>query len=271
MKSISEIMAKAFPAMPQDDDAFEPYAYLRRKAERWNSMPGNLTGVNCPLCLNRGYFMRIEDGPFGPVEALEECRCMTARRGLERVERSGLGPALKTCRFDSFIVRERWQAEALEKARRYASDSSDAWFFMGGAVGSGKTHLCTAICRRLIAKMPVLYAIWPEELQALKATRFDEEEYSERMHRLMDIDLLYLDDFLKVAGGRSPTPTDIVIAHELLNHRYAARKRTIISSERLLDEIIGIDEATGGRILERCGEYAVNISRGHEKDWRMKA
>lgn len=269
MKTAAEIMRAAFP-WAEDSSEFDLLAWMRRKAGRYNAQAGSLSGVDCPHCLNRGNFLRIVEGPDGPAEALEECRCMVARRGMARVEKSGLGPALRACRFDNFCATEPWQAGALETAKRYTLDGTDAWLFMGGAVGAGKTHLCTAVCRKLLLKMPMLYAIWPEELRALKATRFDEDEYAPRMRRLMDIELLYLDDFFKVAGGKAPTPTDIQIAHELINHRYAARKKTIISSERLLGEIINIDAATGGRVMERCGEYVVNIARGAEKDYRRK-
>lgn len=270
MQTAAEIMRRAFPDSEDGGEAFDVREWLTRKAERYNATAGKLTGVNCPDCLNRGNYMRVVDGPYGPGEALEECRCMVARRAVERVERSGLGPALRACRFDNYEAREGWQREALETAKRYTLDETGAWLFMGGAVGAGKTHLCTAVCRKMLIKMPVLYAIWPEEIQALKATRFDEDEYAPRMRRLMDIELLYLDDFFKVSAGKDPTATDIQIAHELLNHRYAARKRTIISSERLLDEIMTIDAATGGRIKERCGGFVVDIRRGIEKDWRRR-
>jgi DNA replication protein DnaC len=90
------------------------------------------------------------------------------------------------------------------------------------------------------------------------------------MQWLKEVDLLYLDDFLKITAGKEPSAADIRIAHELLNHRYVARKRTIISSERYLNEIIDIDQATGGRIAERARGYTLNLQRTKAKDYRMK-
>ena len=90
------------------------------------------------------------------------------------------------------------------------------------------------------------------------------------MQWLMNVDLLYLDDFLKIAAGKEPSAADVRIAHELLNHRYVARKKTIISSERYLTEIADIDQAIGGRIAERAVGYTLNLSRARGKDYRMK-
>ena len=274
MQSLQEILTETHPdlaALMKPDAPFDLAAYMRRNCERWNRTEGRLGGLDCPECKNRGYFMVVVDGPNGPSEGMQECRCMAVRRSLERIERSGMATALKTCRFDTYQAREGWQIEAMETAKRYSKDSGEWWLFMGGAIGSGKTHLCTAVCRQLILRMPVLYAIWPEELQTLKATRFDEGEYTARMRRLMDVELLYLDDFLKVCRGQAPTATDVQIAHELINHRYATHRKTIISSERTLDEIVEIDQATGGRIMERCGEYVVDIGRDERRDWRQRA
>lgn len=250
---------------------FDLAAWERKKAERYNRSRGSLTGIDCDKCLNRGDYMRIEEAEDGGVnEVYDACECMAARRSLDRLRRSGLEEGVKRCRMDNYRADEEWQRRVLETAERYIEDAEGAWFFIGGAVGAGKTHICTAICGEYLMRMPVQYAIWPEELQKLKATQFDDEEYSPRMQWLKEVDLLYLDDFLKITAGKEPSAADIRIAHELLNHRYVARKRTIISSERYLNEIIDIDQATGGRIAERARGYTINLQRTKAKDYRMK-
>ena len=50
---------------------------------------------------------------------------------------------------------------------------------------------------------------------------------------------------------------DINLAYQLLNERYNTRRRTIISSERSIEDILRIDEAVGGRIFELAREYCV--------------
>lgn len=227
--------------------------------------------MDCEKCLNRGNFMRITVTESGGItEDYDVCECMAARQSMERLKKSGLEEGMKRCRLDNYRTDEPWQKRMLETAERYVADEDGAWFFIGGAVGAGKTHICTAICGEYLMRMPVQYAIWPEELQKLKATQFDDEEYSPRMRQLMNVDLLFLDDFFKITAGKDPSATDIRIAHELLNHRYVARKRTIISSERYLSEIVDIDQATGGRIAERAKGYTLNLQRAKAKDYRMK-
>lgn len=249
---------------------FDLVSYEQLKADRYNCRRGVLVGLECAKCLNRGDFMRIQAGEDGIAEVYEPCECMAARQSMERLKRSGLEEGVKRCRLDNYRAGEEWQRLVLEAAQRYIADDAGAWFFIGGAVGAGKTHICTAICGEYLMRMPVMYAIWPEELQRLKATQFDDEEYSPRMRALMDVDLLFLDDFFKITAGKEPSAADIRIAHELLNHRYVARKQTIISSERYLSEIIDIDQATGGRIAERARGYTLNLQRTKEKDYRMR-
>lgn len=252
-------------------DGFDLIDWEQRKADRYNRSRGTLTGIDCGECLNRGNYLRITvNERDGVSEDYEPCRCMAARRSMDRLRQSGLEEGVRRCRLDNFRVEEEWQRRVLRTAEEYIEDADGAWFFIGGAVGAGKTHICTAICGEYLMRMPVMYAIWPEELQRLKATQFDDEEYSPRMRSLMNVDLLFLDDFLKITAGKEPSATDIRIAHELLNHRYVARKRTIISSERYLSEIVDIDQATGGRIAERAKGYTLNLQRAKAKDYRMK-
>lgn len=251
-------------------DTFDLAAYEQKRADRYNASRGRMDEIDCPKCLNRGDFMRIERDEMGFVEVYDPCECMVKRRSMIRLRASGLEEGIKRCRLDNYRACEPWQETVLETARRYVDDDGEAWFFIGGAVGAGKTHICTAICGEHLDRMPVQYAIWPEELQALKATQFDNDEYSPRMRWLMNVDLLYLDDFLKISAGKEPSATDVRIAHELLNHRYVARKKTIISSERYLAEIADIDQAIGGRIAERAKGYTLNLQRAKGKDYRMK-
>lgn len=259
-----------FETLGRKMENFDAGAWEQKNADRYNASRGALKDMDCPKCLNRGNFMRIERTETGFNEVYNPCECMVKRLSLARLRRSGLEEGVKRCRFDNYRASEAWQETVLDAARRYVAEDGDAWFFVGGAVGAGKTHICTAICGDLMERMPVQYAVWPEELQKLKATQFDADEYSPRMQQLMNVDLLYLDDFLKIAAGKEPSAADVRIAHELLNHRYVARKKTIISSERYLGEIADIDQAIGGRIAERAKGYTLNLQRTRSKDYRMK-
>ena len=134
-----------------------------------------------------------------------------------------------------------------------------------GKGGSAKTQICTAICSRLMEQNKnVRYMLWRDETVLLKALTTDGEEYQSRIRPFKSVPVLYIDDFLK--GGH--TDADIRLAFEILNSRYNdSRLRTIISSELTLFEILGLDEAVGGRIYERSRGYVLEAPR---ENWRLK-
>ena len=92
----------------------------------------------------------------------------------------------------------------------------------------------------------------------------DGEEYQSRIRPFKTVPVLYIDDFLK--GGH--TEADLRLAFEILNARYNdSSLRTIISSEMSLFDVLGLDEATGGRIYERAKGYVIEAPK---ENWRLK-
>ena len=257
-----------------------PMELEQRKCAAYNRTPGNLhesDGYDCPECLNRGEFHYVVEG-FGGMPTLysRPCKCQQARLSLQRMWKSGLGDVLKECTFDSYIATEPWQQNLKAKAMQFIQDDNARWFFVGGASGGGKTHLCTAICAHYLKDRQVHYMLWEEELKRLNAVVNDDEEYGRRMDFLKSVDVLYIDDFLKPVyrdGGEMlpPTPGDMRRAYELLNHRYIERSITIISSERYSAEIVDLDQATGGRIVQRARGYVLNVQRDPRRNYRTKA
>lgn len=165
----------------------------------------------------------------------------------------------------------------LDTALQYVADGvkDGKWFFANGAVGSGKTHICTAIAAKLLYQMPVIYMTWPEVNDKIKAVVNDPEEYARIINPLKNVDVLYIDDLFKPAIGRDgqpepPTPADIRRTYEIINHRYINRMPTIISSERYDSELVDIDEAIGSRIIEMSKGYCLTIERGAGKNHRME-
>lgn len=107
----------------------------------------------------------------------------------------------------------------------------------------------------------------------LKGLINNPEEYNTALMELKTVDVLYIDDFLKVPIGcesNKPTPADLSLALEIIDFRYDTRKPTILSSEWSTSDIISFDEALGGRIYEMAGEYVLNIKRDKTRNMRMK-
>lgn len=219
-----------------------------------------LGGIDCPLCGNKGYVVTTEDGMLKS----RECSCMETRRSMKNIRESGLSDMLDRYTFPNFHIPDERRARIKQAALAFC-DAKAGWFYISGKPGSGKTHICTAICGELIRRgAPVLYSLWRDEATRLKSQVTDSDEYQPRIEKLKNISVLYLDDFLK---GRV-TDADLNLAFEILNYRYNdSRKRTIISSERTMTDILDLDEALGGRIYERARGYTLAAPNS---DWRLK-
>lgn len=239
------------------------------KVDAINETVGELGCFDCTVCKNKGYVAVLQDD--GSV-VCRECECMPRRRSLRQIEKSGLRPTLDIYTFDTYETPKPWQTKAKADAKKYLTDADGKWFLACGSVGSGKTHLCTAICGELLkAGIGVRYMLWRDEVGRLKACVNDNDEYNRLIKPLKKTRVLYIDDFFKTERGVKPTSADINIAFEILNSRYADRELiTIISTEKSPEELLDIDEAVGSRVYERSRDYVVRIE-GEGKNWRLRA
>lgn len=225
-----------------------------------NGITGDLGELDCPKCKNRGW-IAYNDGD-GIV--YEKCDCMPRRAALKRIRESGLSALLEDYRLDNYETPEPWQQSALTKARQYAENPGKSWFYIYGLPGTGKSHLCTAVCGALLeAGQAVRYMLWRDESRDLKAIVNDSAAYNKAMHELKGADILYIDDFLK--GGMGDA--DKRLAFELLNSRYNSRRPTLISSELSIDAVLDWDEAIGSRIYERAKGYVIHANG---QNWRLR-
>jgi DNA replication protein DnaC len=218
----------------------------------------------CETCKDTGYINRTDDE--GYVYGAE-CKCLKAKRARRRIEKSGLAHMLDRCTFDAFETHEPWQAEIKRCAETCVNEPS--WFYIGGEVGCGKTHICTAIVGELLNRgRSARYMLWRDESVVLKAVVGDDQAYYESVSPLKTVDVLYIDDFLKT---RTVTQGDVNLAFEIINYRYNNPDLiTVISSEHTLDEIMEIDMAVGSRIYQRAGRYKLTISRDAKKNYRLR-
>lgn len=239
----------------------------RERAEQHNRMPGNLTGYDCPRCMNRGYFDEVLEEGGHIYHVFRECECMKTRRSLRAIRRSGLAPLLDRYTFEAWQEREPWQKRAKELALAYA-ENPEGWFVMAGSVGAGKTHLCTALCGALLKRgMSVRYVLWRDLAVRAKAVVNDDEAYQAIVAPLKRVKVLYIDDLFKT-GDKKPTSGDMNLAFELLNRRYNSGLPTVISSELTVEDITALDTATGSRIYERSRKYYMPL-RGR-RNWRLE-
>ena len=271
MEAIARILNMGFASDPPAPGVME-----RMRADTVNAAAGDLDkqdGYNCPLCRNKGYIMQAVDEEDGWRVVSRECKCQKTRRSLRLMQQSGLRNIIRECTFGKFETPDDWQQRVKEAAMAYAQ-APDGWFFIGGQSGSGKTHLCTAICRELLlAGKSVLYMVWRDAIVPLKAMVKDAEQYGPAIGQYKRVEVLYIDDLFKTGRGadsapQKPTAADINIAFEVLNYRYINRLTTIISSEYAIGDLMDIDEALAGRIIERAKAFSLRPDR--RRNWRLR-
>lgn len=221
-----------------------------------------LDNVDCEICHNTGYIAKVY--PDGSLRA-EKCACMAQRVSIRNLERSGLKDMIQRYTFEGYVADTAHRQKVKATAKAFC-ESDAGWFYISGQSGSGKTHICTAICSRLMSQgKAVRYMLWRDASAELKGLLTDAEEYQERIRKLKTVPVLYVDDFLK--GGHSEA--DLRLAFEILNSRYNdSRLRTVISSELSLFDVLNLDEAVGGRIYERSKGF---VLESPSENWRMKS
>ena len=263
------------------DTTFKPMTPREREqfqVDCLNDMVGDRNqqdGYECEVCKNKGFVVKLverKDGSYSHESC--DCKCLEIRRSIMRMKRSGLKDIIKDYTFDKFVDTEPWQKSIKAAAMEYAKDPQ-GWFYMGGQVGAGKTHLCTAICREfLYGGKKVLYMLWRDEIVKIKANVNDAAAYNAIIDKYKTAEVLYIDDLFKTGKAadnsvQRPTQADINAAFEIINYRYCnPALLTIISSELSEDELLDIDEAVGSRIYERA--KAITIGRDRSRNYRIR-
>ena len=242
-----------------------PKERAQRDAERENMRKIEAAdGIECDICGNKGLIYFAD----GDNLCSRDCECKKRRRSLKLLKQSGLEQLIVKMTFDSFVVSEPWQKQIKQQAQSYAADPQ-GWFYCGGQVGSGKTHLCTAICGELLKKCySVRYMLWRDESVKLKAA-VNSPEYQNMIKPYKECDVLYIDDFFKTQQGQKVTQADVNLAFELINWRYTHNKITIFSSERFAQDIMNIDEGVGSRICEKA-KIKIPIKLDQNRNYRLK-
>lgn len=227
-------------------------------------MDGLMSLFHCDICNDTGYIVK-KTGTGIDIIA-EECGCMNKRRSIRSLRESELEELVSLYTFRSYQTPDDHTTGIKALAAKYCK-AAPAWFYISGRPGSGKTHICTAICGRFIAEgRRVFYMRWTDKANAIKSAKAMKNpppEYLNELEFLKTVPVLYIDDFLKGKASQA----DINLAFEILNARYnQPSKRTVISSERSLREIISIDQATGSRIYQRAKGY---IMTAPARNWRL--
>lgn len=210
------------------------------------------------------------------------CDCQKIRASERRIERSGLAKEIQEKTFKNFRVDTEWQRNLKDTAIAYGEAYFEAkktggkipWFFVSGEPGSGKTHICTALCGAFLKReVSVVYMQWVTDSRRLRALVNDVDAFEEEIQPFLETDVLYIDDLFKQPSHSELRATDAEgkVVFDLLNRRMMLNKATIISTEWYLeDELMAFDAGTFSRAYMLAKGFTVNIERGMDKNYRLK-
>ena len=227
-----------------------------------------LAEKDCYICKGAGGWSEKHMTELGEYDFWFTCSCVDRAKSMHRIKKSGLSGQIERFRFENFITEHDFQKNIFMLAGRFLATGLNRWFVALGKTGAGKTHICTAICGKLLEKgLSVAYVRWAVELKKLKMSA-GKEEYWEILDDLLVNDVIYIDDLFKRGKGAMPTDADVRIAFEIIDTAAAQGKMLIISGEDMLETLIDIDEAIAGRIKQKAGEFLVQI-KGEGKNYRL--
>lgn len=243
------------------------------------SSAGNPRRCKCERCSDTGWIgITDENG----IRYAQKCACRLAREAEQRLAASGLAEFVNKQTFAAFETRNKTQARIKRTAERYLAALLDPgigdnprrpWLYIGGNPGSGKTHICTAVCGELLRhNIGVKYVQWLSEARKLKSV-VNDANFEDRLADYIGVSVLYIDDLLKQKYSENPifSEADLKIAFTILNARYLLNKPTIISSEwDLLVHLLPADEGVFSRVYERSKGYIVTIPRNLVNNYRLK-
>lgn len=196
-------------------------------------------------------------------DTAKECECRQVRIAEEKLKASGISEEFRKKTFDNFDYERSVEImEAFMKAKSYSKNfekiratRKNSIMFIG-QVGSGKTHLAIAISNILLDKgIGVIYMPYRDSITSLKQTICDEENYQREISKYKNAQVLMIDDLFKC----KITDSDIKIMYEIINYRYFKNLPIITTSEKIIDDLIEIDEAIGSRLYEMSKNYVVTI------------
>lgn len=204
----------------------------------------------------------------------QRCDCVLKRIAREtfvkRIKESGLQTQLETKTFKTFKVSNEKQKAILDKCIAFSNKPTNM-LAMLGQTGAGKTHLGTAIVGNLVYKgYSASYVEWQNEMNIARDDYYKVKQ--SKMDEWKSVDVLYIDDLFKNKDNDTNliASSEFNIAWDILDHRLKRNMITILSSEFTIEEIIALDEGTGGRINEMAGEYLLPIDKDPDMNYRLK-
>lgn len=222
----------------------------------------------CPICRGVGFIVKSDDRY---QDIITPCSCTMKTNIKSKWKLAGLNVDSSKLNLKSYkiynTITKKCKTAALNYLKSFSKirNSRHNSIAFLGQVGSGKSHLSTAIAINLIDKgVKVIYMPYRDVITKIKQNMLDGECYSLILGKYKTSELIVIDDLFK---GKI-TESDINIMFEIINYRYLNNLPMIISSEYIIEKLLELDEAVGSRILEMCRGNTIEI-QGKENNYRV--
>jgi len=216
----------------------------------------------CKKCFDEGYAIGWANN-YNLHEVAWVCEC----GALQRIKADEHRNQVRDRAMETFQEVKAHHTPMLQVAKNFLKQDKHKWIYVGGAVGSGKTHLCEVLVKELFEKTKLTTRTekWRDIAKKIKSDPTSDVI----MLELKAVPILYIDDLFK-SGGDKVTEADVNIAYDIIEGRMNFGGYTILNSEYTIQSLKEIDKSITSRIVEKAGEFIINISEGEGKDMRYQ-
>ncbi|MCI0572014.1 MAG: ATP-binding protein [Myxococcaceae bacterium] len=197
----------------------------------------------CSVCGNSGFARVVREDTFSEkvgkrsYEVLSPCECRGRTARLERFAEAGIPGVLAHADFDGYRASSEAQHQACQVARAFAdafrAGKPARGFIISGPVGTGKTHLLSAVLAQLTLESGVRARYQEISLLYADIRRGfrDGKSGGEIIGPLSEVDVLAIDELGKGRGSQFEMET----LDELIARRYNAAKLTLFATNFSLE------------------------------------
>lgn len=211
----------------------------------------------CSKCSELYKAWKSKQDEIDKKKQIEESKRMAFNN---RLSSYGVTPRHFDESFDSYIVKSDEQRKSLETCKYVCQKIIDGEcknIIMVGSVGTGKTHLASAMCRKMAEqKEPykVLIATVTEMIRRYRSSYDSNNDVTEEkvINSLTNKDLLIIDELGMSKGDEK----ELNILFEIINNRYEYKRSTVIISNQSIGEV---KELLGQRIIDRLKEDGCRV------------
>lgn len=260
------------------DAAFTYKTNIKEKIEAIKSKNLSLQEKRAALLFALGYEKDYTEPPYEcsvckdtGYDGFRLCSCYRKALVDKMLDSTGFGNLIKRQSFESFDPNVFETEEQRKRAsdicgwlENYASSFSreSASLLLVGGTGLGKTHLSSAVARRVIEKgYDVVYESAESIFREIgrEIFKIDYSNSEPEYYRFFDCDLLIIDDL----GSEMTTPQTVSFLYNIINTRINKGLPTIISTNNSSEDLKRkYDERIASRLF---GEYILHLFKGNDQ------